>query len=310
MRRFLLRPVWLAILICVLVPTAALAAERAEPITVRAVFEGQLPLAGMRFDAYRVADRSSDGTWSLEPRFKAYRSRLETQSGDGNAWAALARVLERVALMDEACLPDDSAETDEEGAAVFDALEPGLYLMSGQSVCVNRQIYTPSPLLIVCPTECEAEMELTCSPEKADYSVQIVWDDTQTPEQRPESLTVQLMCDGKAYGRPVLFIRRTGLAVYMEQSAHGTLLGACGAGRSRLPRRRGAERGDSLPHDLCRSAAGTGASAGDRGSAGNRKSRLAGGGGARAARCGRTNFAKNTEKIKKSLTVNLLDTVR
>ena len=195
MRRFLLRPVWLAILICVLVPTAALAAERAEPITVRAVFEGQLPLAGMRFDAYRVADRSSDGTWSLEPRFKAYRSRLETQSGDGNAWAALARVLERVALMDEACLPDDSAETDEEGAAVFDALEPGLYLMSGQSVCVNRQIYTPSPLLIVCPTECEAEVELTCSPEKADYSVQIVWDDTQTPEQRPESLTVQLMCE-------------------------------------------------------------------------------------------------------------------
>lgn len=44
MRRFLLRPVWLAILICVLVPTAALAAERAEPITVRAVFEGQLRL--------------------------------------------------------------------------------------------------------------------------------------------------------------------------------------------------------------------------------------------------------------------------
>ena len=181
MRRSLLRPVWLVILICVLVPTAALAAEQAEPITVRAVFEGQLPLAGMRFDAYRVADRSSDGTWSLEPRFKAYRSRLETQSGDGNAWAALARVLERGALMDEACLPDDSAETDEEGAAVFDALEPGLYLMSGQSVCVNRQIYTPSPLLIVCPTECAAE-----------------------PEQRPDSLTVQLMCDGKAYGRPVL----------------------------------------------------------------------------------------------------------
>ena len=97
--------------------------------------------------------------------------------------------------MEEACLPDASAETDEDGTAVLDALRPGLYLLSGQSVCVNRQIYTPSPLLIVCPTECEAEMELTCSPEKADYSVQIVWDDTQTPEQRPESLTVQLMCE-------------------------------------------------------------------------------------------------------------------
>ena len=59
-----------------------------------------------------------------------------------------------------------------DGTVTFDALEPGLYLMSGQSVCMNRQIYTPSPLLIVCPTECEAEMELTCSPEKADYSVQ------------------------------------------------------------------------------------------------------------------------------------------
>lgn len=204
MRRLLLRPVWLAILICVLVPTAALAAEPAEPLTVRAVFEGELPLAGMRFDVYRVADPSGDGAWSLEPRFKAYQSRLETQNGDGEAWAALARVLEKVALMDEACLPVASAETDESGAAVFDALEPGLYLMSGQSVCVNRQIYTPSPMLIVCPAECEAEMELTRSPEKADYSVQIVWDDEKTPEQRPGSLTVQLMCDGKAYGRPVL----------------------------------------------------------------------------------------------------------
>lgn len=204
MRRFLLRLVWLAILICVLLPTAALAAEQTEPFTVRAVFETQLPLAGMRFDVYRVADRSSDGAWSPEPRFKAYWSRLETQSGDGEAWAALARVLEKVALMGEDCLPDASAQTDENGAAVFDALEPGLYLLSGQSACMNRQIYTPSPMLIVLPTASEAEPELTRSPELADYSVQIVWDDEKMPEQRPKSLPVQLMCDGKAYGRPVL----------------------------------------------------------------------------------------------------------
>ena len=210
MRRFLLRLAWLAIFICVLLPAAALAAEQAEPFTVRAVFEGELPLAGMRFDAYRVADRSDDGTWSLKPRFKAYQPRLEAQSGDGEAWAALARVLEKVALMDEACLPDASAETDESGAAVFDALKPGLYLLSGQSVCVNRQIYTPSPLLLVCPVESEAEPELTRSPEMADYSVRIVWDDEKTPEQRPKSLPVQLMCDGKAYGRPVLLSEEQG----------------------------------------------------------------------------------------------------
>ena len=81
------------------------------------------------------------------------QTRLETQNGDGEAWAALARVLEKAALMEEACLPDASAETDEDGTAVLDALCPGLYLLSGQSVCVNRQIYTPSPMLIVCPTE-------------------------------------------------------------------------------------------------------------------------------------------------------------
>lgn len=219
MRRILLRLAWLAIFVCVPVQTAAAAAEPAEPLTVQAVFEDQLPLAGMRFDAYRVAACPGDGAWSLEPRFKAYRPRLETQSGDAEAWAALARVLEKVALMDEACLPDASAETDERGTAVFDALRPGLYLLSGQSVCVDRQIYTPSPLLIVCPAERAAEPELTRSPEKADYSVRIVWDDAQTPEQRPGSL-------------------------YMEQSAHGGNLSA-----------------------------------------------------------------KSTEKIKKSLTVNLLDTV-
>ena len=183
MRRFLIRLAWLAIFICVLTQTAALAVEKTESLTVRAVFEAQLPLAGMQFDAYRVADCSDDGAWSLAPRFKAYQSRLETQSGDAESWAALARVLEKVALMDEACLPVASAETDESGTAVFDELEPGLYLLSGQSVCVDRQIYTPSPLLIVCPAEREAEPELTRGPEKADYSVQIVWDDEKTPQR-------------------------------------------------------------------------------------------------------------------------------
>ena len=133
MRRFLLRLSWLAIFLCVPVQTAALAAEPAKPLTVRAVFEGELPLAGMRFNVYRVADRSGGGTWSLEPRFKAYQTRLETQNGGTEAWAALARVLEKVALMEEACLPDASAETGEDGTAVLDALRPGLYLLSGQS---------------------------------------------------------------------------------------------------------------------------------------------------------------------------------
>ena len=246
MRRFLLRPVWLAILICVPVQTAALAAEPAEPITVRAVFEGQLPLAGMRFDAYRVADRSSDGTWSLEPRFKAYRSRLETQSGDGNAWAALARVLERVALMDEACLPDDSAETDEEGAAVFDALEPGLYLMSGQSVCVNRQIYTPSPLLIVCPTECEAEVELTCSPEKGGLFRSNRLGRYTDAGAAPGIADCPADVRRKAYGRPVLLSEEQGWRYTWSSlsTAHYWVLAEQAV--PRLPRRRGAERGTAF----------------------------------------------------------------
>ena len=140
--------------------------------------------------------------------------------------------------MDEACLPDASAETDESGTAVFDALEPGLYLLSGQSVCVDRQIYTPSPLLIVCPAEREAEPELTRSPEKADYSVQM----------------------------------------------SGTM------------KRR-------------RSAAGSASSVGGRERAGERKSRLAGDTGAHAARRSGNLSAETAKKIKKSLTVNLLDTV-
>ena len=95
MKHFLLRLAWLAIFLCVPVRTAALEAEAAAPLKVQAVFEAQLPLTGMQFDAYRVKDHSDDGTWSLEPRFKAYQSRLETQGGNTEAWAALARVLER-----------------------------------------------------------------------------------------------------------------------------------------------------------------------------------------------------------------------
>ena len=95
MKHFLLWLAWLAIFLCIPVRTAALEAEAAAPLKVQAVFEAQLPLTGMQFDAYRVTDHSDDGTWSLEPRFKAYQSRLETQGGNTEAWAALARVLER-----------------------------------------------------------------------------------------------------------------------------------------------------------------------------------------------------------------------
>ena len=95
MKHFLLRLAWLAIFLCIPVRTAALEAEAAAPLKVQAVLEAQLPLTGMQFDAYRVTDHSDDGTWSLEPRFKAYQSRLETQGGNTEAWAALARVLER-----------------------------------------------------------------------------------------------------------------------------------------------------------------------------------------------------------------------
>ena len=95
MKHFLLRLAWLAIFLCIPVRTAALEAEAAAPLKVQVAFEAQLPLTGMQFDAYRVTDRSDDGTWSLEPRFKAYQSRLETQGGNTEAWAALARVLER-----------------------------------------------------------------------------------------------------------------------------------------------------------------------------------------------------------------------
>ena len=139
MRRFLLRLAWLAIFLCVPVQTAALAAEPAKPLTVQAVFEGQLPLAGMRFDVYRVADRSGGGTWSLEPRFKAYQTRLETQNGDGEAWAALARVLEKVALMEEACLPDASAEEE------LAADEPSV-IISRRPCALLKYVRHPGPI--------------------------------------------------------------------------------------------------------------------------------------------------------------------
>ena len=95
MKHFLLRLAWLAIFLCIPVRTAALEAEAAAPLKGQAVFEAQRPLTGMQFEAYRGTDHSDDGTWSLEPRFKAYQSRLETQGGNIEAWAALARVLER-----------------------------------------------------------------------------------------------------------------------------------------------------------------------------------------------------------------------
>ena len=64
MRRFLLRLAWLAIFLCVPVQTAALAAEPAKPLTVRAVFEGELPLAGMRVNVSQTVPAAGRGALS------------------------------------------------------------------------------------------------------------------------------------------------------------------------------------------------------------------------------------------------------
>ncbi len=101
------------------------------------------------------------------------------------------------------------------GEAKFEDLDAGIYLVVGSSVAVGGILYTPKPALIRIPghdmegalvKDVVAKVKydrLELPPEPVSRTVKKVWDDGDSAD-RPESVTVQLLKDGKKYDEQVL----------------------------------------------------------------------------------------------------------
>ena len=202
-------------LVCLLVISAALpvSVSAAQPVQTGAQCtltvsykQDSNPVTGAQFDVYRVAEISEDGTLTLVGGFAKYNLDLSAMTDSQLQEAALT--LLGYAQLDQIA-PEAQLTIDAEGLALAQGLVTGLYLISGGRLTTDAGTYTCTPMLVSLPME-EADGSwnylLTVQPKAAfepkretvDRKVLKVWNDKGAESNRPESIEVTLLCDGKA----------------------------------------------------------------------------------------------------------------
>ena len=141
----------IAFLCCVLSP--AIAADHSTAantcsFTIENAY-GRTPLSSVRFSIYLVAERASNGTFTLLPDYKKSGvsiANLKKASEWNQAAQDFANWTEKRSLPFAA-----QQTTDAKGHTTFSALSEGLYLVIGDPVSSGKYCYTSAPFLVSLP---------------------------------------------------------------------------------------------------------------------------------------------------------------
>lgn len=175
-------------------------------------------LVGAKFKIYLIATEADNSLEVLE-QFKKYNINI---SYNENTLKALATTLEGYILRDN-IKPTDTASVNSKGYAVFPnkstKLKRGLYLVIGERHIKNGIAYDASPFTVILPTF-DSETGVLKSNVKVDVKhnyfdivsqskpltrrVLKAWNDKTNEAQRPKSVEIQLLKDGKLFKTAIL----------------------------------------------------------------------------------------------------------
>lgn len=202
--------------VILLLPGSALAAGGIDPtqatcLTIR-FNDGDMALAGAKFAVYQVATVDEYAQLTTTPDFKDYN--VDIRGKNDEAWEALASTLAGYVQRDQVT-PTASGTTDKDGVLVFSGLPQGLYLVRGERHSQAGNWYDAAPFMTMLPTEnlkenvwdyavtAAAKFTVTAIPDDGpsyvSRKVLKVWDDAGHAQERPQSVTVQLLRDGEVY---------------------------------------------------------------------------------------------------------------
>lgn len=177
--------------------------------------DGETPLTGAESDIYLAATVDEYGELTPTEDFKQFDVNIRGENDD--AWRELASTMEGYVLKN-GIAPTDSGETDKQGILEFPCnqkkLQPGLYLVLGQSHTQGGRVYEASPFLVMLPGrdqetgewiyDVTAEPKLDSEPVPevpgtVTRKVLKVWKDEGHEKERPQEITVQLLQDGRVF---------------------------------------------------------------------------------------------------------------
>lgn len=163
---------------------------------------------------YKIASVSADYQYAYTKDFSACALPLNGVTSQ-REWDTLRATLESLILAGQPT-PTATTRTDRHGQAVFSQLEPGLYFIPACYCRANGVRYTFSSVLVALPGLNEAtgdwnyavsaapkSLSFSTTPHEIQYQLVKLWKH-DTADTRPESITVELFCDGSSVTTVVL----------------------------------------------------------------------------------------------------------
>ena len=167
------------------------------------------PVAQAGIDLYRVADIAETGGFTPSAPYAGYGLDWSADGDDATFWRAFAETLAGYVARD-ALAPDAHATTDTYGHAAFEGLARGLYLVTTASQTIGGRNCTFGAMLASLPAtvgehgmRVALEPKADCTATPDELTVRKIWrqDDAS---RRPDSVTVELLADGRTADRVTL----------------------------------------------------------------------------------------------------------
>ncbi len=170
-------------------------------------------LSGVIFHIYRISAVDEYGKLTSTTDFRKYADQLDICIEKNEGWIEIAKTLEQDILLSGSPEPTASAVSDENGIATFSDLELGLYLVIGTSIEKGEYLYSTGPFMVMVPNRdpdsntwvysVNAVAKTDRQPTLIDMEVVKIWKDDCHRDQRPQSISVMLLCDGEPYGESI-----------------------------------------------------------------------------------------------------------
>ena len=184
--------------------------ERSVSLGISFDFE-DVKVQGACFDIYLISTMDNSGELTVTEEFSSYAGQIDIRGKNEEAWSELTDLINEKVLKDTTITPADSALTGADGIAEFPSkgksLKKGLYLVKSTQLSQEGYLYETLPFMVLLPgRDHESDdwnYDVIISPKKertsvsADYTVTKVWKDYGQKDKRPDSITIQLLCDGK-----------------------------------------------------------------------------------------------------------------
>ncbi|MGN0974366.1 MAG: Cna B-type domain-containing protein [Gemmiger sp.] len=196
----------------------AIELDAAAGLTITEQIEGKA-VPGAAVELYLISTVDETGELTPTTYFARYAERLDIRGKNDAAWESMAAELERDLQLGavQGAQAAATAVTDRNGRVSFAMggkdLPMGLYLVMGSRTELEGKVYTTAPFFALVPRQdternvwdyqVEAFAKPEVSPVRTDIEVVKVWKDECHRGERPKSVTIQLLCDGKAYGGAV-----------------------------------------------------------------------------------------------------------